>query len=208
MPMPVRPFSVSRRNARCSSYGSCGAERSQPPANRRKCNASETAETRRSEIAGSPWQEPCGTEGRTRPGCLVAGARVDRPIAETDGARRMATPAREAHGPPAGGVVEPDAVAEQHRSQVDVDLVDQAQMQKLFADSRREHFDVLPAGGLKRDPHRLLDRAAEERDALRGTRVLGMVGEYEDRPVPLPAVRARIANGAVIAVPPRQYGAR
>src|SRR5205814_530701 len=91
---------------------------------------------------------------------------------------------------------------------VNVDLVDQAQMQKLFADSRREHFDVLPPSGLKRDPHRFLDRAAEERDALRGPRVLGMVSEYEDRPVPLPAVRARIANGAVIAVPPRQYGAR
>ena len=43
-------------------------------------------------------------------------------------------------------VVQPDAVAEQDRHDVQVDLVDQSQLEQLAADGRREHLEVLTAG--------------------------------------------------------------
>jgi hypothetical protein len=43
----------------------------------------------------------------------------------------------------AGVVVQPDAVAEQNRHDVQVDLVDQSQLEKLTADSGQEPRGVL-----------------------------------------------------------------
>ena len=46
----------------------------------------------------------------------------------------------------AGVVVQPDALAEQDRRDVEIDLVDQSQFEQLTADGRREHLEVLAAG--------------------------------------------------------------
>ena len=46
----------------------------------------------------------------------------------------------------AGVVVQPDALAEQDRHDVQVDLVDQSQLEQLTADGGREHLEVLAAG--------------------------------------------------------------
>jgi hypothetical protein len=62
----------------------------------------------------------------------------------------------------AGVVVQPDAVAEQDRCDVQVDLVDQPELEKLAADRGREHLDVLAAGRRQRDPYRLGRVAIEE----------------------------------------------
>jgi hypothetical protein len=49
----------------------------------------------------------------------------------------------------ATGVVEqPDPVADQHRCDVQVDLVDQAAFEELSADRGREDLEVLAGGGL------------------------------------------------------------
>jgi hypothetical protein len=108
----------------------------------------------------------------------------------------------------AGVVVQPDAVAEQNRHDVQVDLVDQSQLEKLTADSGREHLEVLAVGRRQPDPHRLGRAAVQERDSGRRRRVLGVVGEYEDRPLPGAAVRAAAVYGLVPAVPAAQDGAR
>jgi len=55
----------------------------------------------------------------------------------------------------AGVVVQPDALAKQDWCDVQVDLVDQSQFEKLTADGRREHFEVLAADRLQPDPHRI-----------------------------------------------------
>jgi hypothetical protein len=108
----------------------------------------------------------------------------------------------------AGVVVQPDALAEQDRHDVQVDLVDQSQLEQLTADGGREHLEVLAAGRRQPDPHRLGRAAGQERDALGGRRVLGVVGEHEDRPLPGAAVRAAAVDGLVPAVPAAQDGAR
>jgi hypothetical protein len=46
----------------------------------------------------------------------------------------------------AGVVVQPDALAEQDRRDVEIDLVDQSQFEQLTADGRPVHFEVLAAG--------------------------------------------------------------
>jgi hypothetical protein len=46
----------------------------------------------------------------------------------------------------AGVVIQPDALAEQDRQDVQVDLVDQSQLEQLTADGGREHLEVLAAG--------------------------------------------------------------
>jgi len=107
----------------------------------------------------------------------------------------------------AGVVVQPDAVAEQDRHDVQVDLVDQSQLEKLTADGGREHLEVLAAGRGQPDPHRLGRAAGEEGDVVGGRRVLGVVGEHEDRPLPGAAVRAAAVYGLVPAVPAAQDGA-
>jgi hypothetical protein len=108
----------------------------------------------------------------------------------------------------AGVGVQPDAVAEQDRHDVQVDLVDQPQLEQLTADRGREHLEVLAAGGRQPDPHRLGRTTAEERDVIGLGRILGVVGEHEDRPVPGAAVRAAAVDGLVPAVPAAQDGAR
>jgi hypothetical protein len=108
----------------------------------------------------------------------------------------------------AGVVVQPDALAEQDRHDVQVDLVDQSQLEQLAADGGREHLEVLAAGRRQRDPHGLGRAAAQERNSLGGGRVLGVVGEHEDRPLPGAAVRAAAVDGLVPAVPAAQDGAR
>jgi hypothetical protein len=107
-----------------------------------------------------------------------------------------------------GVVVQPDAVAEQNRHDVQIDLVDQSQLEKLTADGGREHLEVLAVGRRQRDPDRLGWVAAQERDSGGGRRVLGVVGEDEDRPLPGAAVRAAAVDGLVPAVPAAQDGAR
>ena len=62
-------------------------------------------------------------------------------------------------------------------------------------------------GGLQSDPHRLIDRAVEERDPLGGTSVLRVVGEHEDRALPRSAVGSEVTDDAVEAVAPREDGA-
>ena len=47
-----------------------------------------------------------------------------------------------------------------------VDLVDQSQFEKLTADGRREHFEVLTAGHRQPDPHRLGRTTGQERDPV------------------------------------------
>jgi hypothetical protein len=108
----------------------------------------------------------------------------------------------------AGVVVQPDALAEQDRQDVEVDLVDQAQLEQLTADGGREYLEVLAAGRRQPDPHRLGGAAGEEGDVGGGCRVLGMVGEHEDRPLPGAAVRAAAVDGLVPAFPAAQDGAR
>src|SRR5260370_28020132 len=108
----------------------------------------------------------------------------------------------------AGVVVQPDAVAEQDRQNVQVDLVDQSQLEKLTADGGRENLEVLAAGRRQPDPYRLRRVAAEERDFVTGRRVLGVVGEHEDRPRPRAAVRAAAVYGLVPAFAAAQDGAR
>jgi hypothetical protein len=107
-----------------------------------------------------------------------------------------------------GVVVQPDALAEQDRHDVQVDLVDQSQLEQLTADGGREHLEVLAAGRREPDPHRLSQAAVQERDVVRGHRVLGVVGEDEDRSLPGSAVRAAAVDGLVPAVPAAQDGAR
>jgi hypothetical protein len=68
----------------------------------------------------------------------------------------------------AGVVVQPDALAEQDRGDVEVDLVDQSQLQKLTADGGREHLEVLAAGRRRPDPHRLGRATVQERDPVGG----------------------------------------
>ncbi len=51
-------------------------------------------------------------------------------------------------------VEQPDPVAEQHRRDVRVDLVDQSALEELPADRGREDLEVLAAGGLQPDPER------------------------------------------------------
>jgi hypothetical protein len=46
----------------------------------------------------------------------------------------------------AGVVIQPDALAEQDRHDVQVDLVDQSQLEQLTADGGREHLEVLAVG--------------------------------------------------------------
>ena len=106
-----------------------------------------------------------------------------------------------------GVVVQPDALAEQDRCDVQVNLVDQSQFEKLTADGGREHFEVLAAGRLQPDPYRLGRAAVQERDPVGGRRVLGVVGEHEDRPVPGAAVRAAAIHD-VPAVAAPQHSAR
>jgi hypothetical protein len=106
----------------------------------------------------------------------------------------------------AGVVVQPDALAEQDRHDMEVDLVDQSQLEQLTADGGREHLEVLAAGRRQPDPHRLRRVAAEERDVGGGRRVLGVVGEHEDRPLPGAAVRSAAVDGPVPAVPAAQDG--
>jgi hypothetical protein len=108
----------------------------------------------------------------------------------------------------AGVVVQPDALAEQDRHDVQVDLVDQSQLEQLTADGGREHLEVLAAGRRQPDPHRLGRAAGQELNSCGGRRVLGVVGEDEDRPLPGPAVRAAAVDGLVPAVPAAQDGAR
>jgi hypothetical protein len=108
----------------------------------------------------------------------------------------------------AGVVVQPDTLAEQDRHDVQVDLVDQSQLEQLTADGGREHLEVLAAGCRQPDPDRLSRAAVQERDVVRGHRVLGVVGEHEDRPLPGAAVRAAAVDGLVPAVPAAQDGAR
>jgi hypothetical protein len=108
----------------------------------------------------------------------------------------------------AGVVVQPDAVAKQDRHDVQVDLVDQSQLEQLTADGGREHLEVLAVGRRQPDPHRLGRAAGQERDAVGGRRVLGVMGEDEDRPLPRAAVRAAAVDGLVPAVPAAQDGAR
>ena len=55
----------------------------------------------------------------------------------------------------AGVVVQPDAVAEQDRHDVQVNLVDQSQLEQLTADGGGEHLEVLAVGRRQPDPHRL-----------------------------------------------------
>jgi hypothetical protein len=98
-------------------------------------------------------------------------------------------------------VVQPDAVAEQDRQDVQVDLVDQSQLEQLTADGGREHLEVLAPGRRQRDPDRLGRIAAEEGNVIGRRRVLGVVGQHEDRPLPGAAVRAAAADGLVPAVP-------
>jgi hypothetical protein len=107
-----------------------------------------------------------------------------------------------------GVVVQPDPVAEQDRHDVQVDLVDQSQLEQLTADGGREDLEVLAAGRRQPDPHGLGRAAAEERDAVGRRRVLRMVGQHEDRPLPGPAVRPGAVYGLVPAVPAAQDGAR
>ncbi len=59
---------------------------------------------------------------------------------------------------------------------------------------------------LRADPNGFLHRTAEDRDVLGRARVLGMVGEHEDRTLPRPAVRAGVTDRAV-AVTSGEYGA-
>ena len=94
----------------------------------------------------------------------------------------------------AGVVVQPGALAEQDRHDVQVDLVDQSQLEQLAADSGREHLEVLAVGRRQPDPHRLSRAAVQERDVVRGHGVLGVVGEHEDRSVPGAAVRAAVTR--------------
>jgi hypothetical protein len=108
----------------------------------------------------------------------------------------------------AGAVVQPDAVAEQDRHDVQVDLVDQSQLEKLTADGGREHLEVLATGRRQPDPYRLGRAAVQERASVGGRRVLGVVGEHEDRPRPGAAVRAAAVYGLVPAFPAAQDGAR
>jgi hypothetical protein len=91
---------------------------------------------------------------------------------------------------------------------VQVDLVDQPQLEQLTADGGREHLEVLALGRRQPDPHRLGRAAVQELDPCGGHRVLGMVGEDEDRPLPGAAVRAAAADGLVPALPAAQDGAR
>lgn len=107
----------------------------------------------------------------------------------------------------AGVVVQPDALAEQDRHDVQVDLVDQSELEQLAADGGREYLEVLAAGRRQPDPHRLSRAAAEERDSLGGGRVLGVVGEHEDRPVPGAAVDAVGVGVVVPTVSTPQHGA-
>lgn len=65
-----------------------------------------------------------------------------------------------------GVVVEPDPVAKQHRRDVKVDLVDQAQREQLPADGGGEDLEVLPARGFQRDAACLGDVAADDRELL------------------------------------------
>ena len=108
----------------------------------------------------------------------------------------------------AGVVVQPDALAEQDRQDVQVDLVDQSQLEKLAADGGREHLEVLAVGRRQPDPHRLGRAAVQERDPVGRRRVPGVVSEHEDRPLPGAAVRAAAVYGLVPAVPAAQDGAR
>jgi hypothetical protein len=83
-------------------------------------------------------------------------------------------------------VVEADAGAEEDRRDVQVDLIDQASLEQLPPDGRREHLDVLPARRVEGDLHRVLDRAAEGGDSVGRPGVLRVVREYEDRPCHAP----------------------
>jgi len=107
----------------------------------------------------------------------------------------------------AGVVVQPDAVAEQDRHDVQVDLVDQPQFEKLTADGGREHLEVLAVGRRQPDPYRLGRAAVQERDSVGLCRVLGVVGKHENRPRPGTAVRAAAVYGLIPAVPAAQDGA-
>ena len=107
----------------------------------------------------------------------------------------------------AGVVVQPDALAEQDRRDVQVDLVDQSQLEELATDRRREHFEVLAAGRFQPDPDGLGRVAVQERDAVGGRRVLGVMREHEDRPVPGVAVRPGVVRGGVPAVATAQHRA-
>jgi hypothetical protein len=105
-------------------------------------------------------------------------------------------------------VVQPDAPAEQDRHDVQVDLVDQSELEQLTADSGGEHLEVLAAGRRQPDPDRLGRAAVEEGDVSGGHRVLGVMSQHEDRPLPGAAVRATAADGLVPAVPAAQDGTR
>jgi hypothetical protein len=107
----------------------------------------------------------------------------------------------------AGVVVQPDALAEQDRCDVQVDLVDQSQFEQLTADRGREHLQVPAAGRRQRDPHRLGRPTVQERDPVGGRRVLGVVGEHEDRSVPGTAVDAVGVRVVVPTVSTPQHGA-
>src|SRR5215469_15206735 len=108
----------------------------------------------------------------------------------------------------AGIVVQPDAVAEQNRRDVYVDLVDQAEPEKLRTDGGREHPEILAAGRGQRDAYRLGRVTVEESDAVGGRGVFGVVGEHEDRSGPGAAPRAAVAHDPVPAGPAPQYGTR
>ena len=104
-------------------------------------------------------------------------------------------------------VVQPDALAEQDRCDVQVDLVDQPQFEQLTADGRREHFEVLAAGRSQPDPYRLGRAAVQERDSVGGRRVLGVMGEHEERSVPGTAVHGAGVRVVVPTVSATQHGA-
>lgn len=57
----------------------------------------------------------------------------------------------------AGVGVQPSAVTQEDRGDVQMDLVDQAALEKLLTDGDRQHLEVLAACGLERDPDRLGD---------------------------------------------------
>jgi hypothetical protein len=85
-----------------------------------------------------------------------------------------------------GRVKQPDAVAQHHRREMHMELIDQAALQALSGEVSPKHLEVLPTCRDQTGLHRLGDVAVEEDDALVGCGVFGMVGEHEIGPLQAP----------------------
>lgn len=69
-----------------------------------------------------------------------------------------------------------------------IDLIEKSPLEKLATDVGGKYFDVLASCGRPGGLHRFGNIAAEEGDIPSGLGVVGVMGEDEDRTIPLSAI--------------------